>query len=640
MSFLIAILVIVAFSLSISYIFQKKFEYILPLTMAATSLLMYVAGLFGQRSVGLYLLITASVISVIYLIYKIIGNPVKITDVFKSSGFICFLIIIFVICIIIRGFVFSTWDEFSHWGLVIKNMYLTNDFGNLSDSTTIFKFYPPGVSLFLNFTTSFSKHFSEASALGGILALSYAQLIIIFTKIRHTDWKKILLITGVIFIAPLVFFEGFYSTIYVDAIMALIFANILYFNFSYQKKDAFYATYMSLQFYLLVSTKQIGIGLALIAFGAIIIDFIVSNKARPIKLFLKREKNKLVYILIPLLAGVISYISWKIYIKNHGISEGALSPSFLKLLDLFGPNAPPYRDLTIDNFVHNFFNIKQYGTISLSLFLWSIIIAFVMYCTYRIAALNKQRTFSLQLSTILGLYLYSGAILFMYLTAFSKYESTNLASVDRYIGTYLLCILILAVFILISYSIKSRTGIFSPNIKIASILIILLCIIPANSLVDSTILHKTSNDNRHAIRAPYEDAKLYGNLLDPKKDRIYVISQNNNGLDYYTLRYNFTPVPVQEQPIKPARDLVWSLGEPYSPNDLWTADISVDKWSKALEGFTYVYLYKIDNRFIDDYGQLFDNINNIRDTTMYHINKINNNIVLRPITIDGIRNQK
>ncbi len=606
------------------------------MAMAATSLLMYIAGLFEQRSVGLYLLTTASVISVIYLIYKIISNHVKITDIFKSSGFICFLIIIFVICMIIRGFVFSAWDEFSHWGLVIKNMYLTNDFGNLSNSTTIFKFYPPGISLFLNFTTSFSKHFSEASALGGMLALSYAQLIIIFTKVRYTDWKKMLLVAGIIFIAPSVFFEGFYDTIYVDAIMALIFANILYFNFSYQKKNAFYATYMSLQFYLLVNTKQIGIGLALIAFGAIIIDFITSNKARPIKLFLKREKNKLIYIIVPLFAGIFSYVSWKIYIKSHAISEGALSPSFLKLLNLFGPNAPPYRDLTIDNFVHNFFNIKQYGIISLSLFLWSTIITFIMYCTYKIAASNKQKNFSLQISTILGLYLYSGTILFMYLTAFSKYESTNLASVDRYLGTYLLCILILVVFILISYLIKSRSRLFSPNIKIAFILLILLCIMPINSLVDSTILQKTSNNNRHAIRAPYEDAKPYSNLLDPKKDRIYVISQNNNGLDYYTLRYNFTPIPVQE----PAKDLVWSLGKPYSTDDLWTADINVDKWSKALESFTYVYLYKIDDRFINDYGQLFDNVNVVRSMTMYHINKINNDLVLMPITIDDIRSQE
>lgn len=640
MSFLTAILVILILSLGISYRFEKKFEYILPLAMASTSLLMYMGSFFEQRSIGLWLIVIASIISATYLIYRIIRGHRQINRIFRSSGFIYFLLIIILICVIIRGFVFSTWDEFSHWGLILKNMYLTNNFGNLDNSTTLFKFYPPSISLFLNFATSFSKHFSESSALGGILALSYAQLAIIFTKVKHNDWKKILLITGIIIVTPLVFFDGFYNTIYVDAVMALIFANILYFNLSYRKKDIFYAIYMSLQFYLLVNTKQIGIGLAVIAFGAILIDFIASNKIKSIRSFIKRERKNLIYIFLPLLTGAISYISWKIYIGSHDIGEGVFSLTLSKFLNLFGPNAPSYRILTIDNFIHHFFIIKQYGVIFLSSFLWSIIIFFVLYCAYKMTIFCRQKTFLFQASTILGLYLYSGIILLMYLTAFSQYESTNLASIDRYLGTYLLCMLVLTIFILINYFTKSTLGRLSQNIKIAFLFVLLLCIIPIDSFIDNTILQTSSNNSRRAIRLPYEAVEQYSSLLNPKKDKVYVISQDSNGLDYYILRYDLTPVRIQNQPIKPLTDVAWSLGSPYSANDLWTVNASPEEWSNSLNNFTYVYLYKIDSQFINSYGQLFDSVSVIKDKTMYRIYKTNDKIVLKPVTAQDINGQR
>lgn len=625
MSFVIAILVIIILSLNASYIFQKKFEYMLPLTTAAVSLILYVFSFLGERSIGIYLILTTLIVSTIYLIYKIIHEHGRIIDIFKSSGFISFLLITLFICIIIRGFVFSTWDEFSHWGLILKNMFLTNDFGNLSNSTTLFKWYPPGISLFLNFTTYFSKFFSESSALGGILALSYAQLIIIFAKVKYNDWKKIILITGIILIAPLVFFNSFYSTIYVDAIMALIFANILYFNYSYHKRDVFWVIYMSLQFYLLVNTKQIGIIFALIAFATIIVSFIISSRLKSIKLFLSKKKNNLICIFIPLATGLATYLSWKLYIKSHNIVENFSINLSSNFLNLFRPDSPYYHKLTIVNFIHNFFEVRQYGTMFFSFFLWSVILALIMYCVHRIISKHKQKSFLFQISTILGLYLYSGIILLLYLIAFDEYESTTLASVERYLGSYFLGLLILVIFISIDYFIRLRKYHLSPGIKIASLLVVLLCVIPINNLINDTVLQSTSNTKKQQIRAPYERVNQYKNLLNPAKDRLYIISQNTKGFDYYVLIYNFTPIQTQ------VWSRAWSLGKPYSPDDQWTADITASEWSKTLVDFTYVYLYNVDDRFISDYGQLFEKTTDIKNTSMYRVDKTNGGIILRSI---------
>jgi len=628
MSFLFALSVIIVLSLNISYIFQKRFEYTLPMTTAAISLILYVSSFFGARSIGIYFILTTLAISVAYLIYKIVHEHGHIRDIFKSAGFISFLLIAVFIYIMVQGFVFSTWDEFSHWGLILKNLYSSNGFGNLSDSTTLFKWYPQGISLFLNFTTHFSNNFSESSALGGILALSYAQLMIFFTKIKYSDWKKILIITGIIITAPLVFFFGFYNTIYVDAIMALIFTNILCFSYSYPKKDAFYAIYMGLQFYLLVNTKQIGMLLALIAFATIVISYLYSaEKIKPLRSYIANKKNELIYILIPMVSGVLTYLSWMSYVKRNNIAENFSIDMFGNFLKLFQPGSPYYHELTMINFINNFFKISQYGAIYLSFFLWSILMILTLYCVHKLSGVRRQKNFMFQLLVAIGLYLYSGMILITILIGFDEYSATTLASVDRYLDSYFLGLFMVTIFMLIRYIINSREKRLSSTVKISFILFILLSIMPINNLLDNTLLQKTSTAARHQIREPYEDMMKYKNLLDPKKDKVYIIAQNTTGFDYYVLIYNFTP--VQTQPWS----RTWSLGKPYSLTDQWTADIPVGEWAKTLSGFTYVYLFNVDDRFINDYGQLFENINDIKNKTLYSVNKIGDSVTLKIVNL-------
>jgi hypothetical protein len=598
--------------------------------MAAISLVLYVTSFFNARWVGISTIIITSVFIVTLSALIRIKQHRTIKDPARSSGLIFMLIIIFAISAITYRFSLSTWnwDEYSHWALVLKNLYLSNNFGNLEGSTTLFKYYPQGVSLFQSFTTSFSNHFSESSALAGLLVLSYAQMITVFTTIKHTDWKKIIAVSGLLFITPFVFFDSFLSTMCADAVIALIFANVLFFNFSYSKKDLFYTIYMSLQFYLLVNTKQIGIVLAIIAFSAILVDQIVSNNPKPIKAFLKREKNKLMLSSLPMLAGYATYVSWKYYISGHNIPMGFSSPTLSDLLNIFSSKAPSYLPTTTVNFVHHFFSLKQYGVFNLSFFLWSILLIMVIYYVHRLQSNRIKKSFSFQLIIAIGLYLYAGIILIMYFTAFTEYESTNVASFDRYIGTYFLSLLVVALLLLIDYITKSKppTKHLPSDFKIILLIFILLCLIPTNYLVDNTILQKFSNSARRASREPYEDMRQYEKILNREKDRVFVISQNTTGLDFYILKYNFTP--IQTQQATPKTPNVWSLGKPYSSEDQWTIDLSPEEWAKTLENFTYVYLYNIDDRFISDYGKLFKNTNEIKSKSIYRVDKIRSKIIL------------
>lgn len=639
MSFLIASIIILAISLSVSYISQKKFEYTLPLTMAAISAVLYITSFFNLRRIGILGIVVISVFVFGYSIYTRIKTGRKIINTLQSSGLIFIILILVAISGLAHGFMFGTsnWDEYSHWALILKNLLISSDFGNLDGSTALFKYYPQGISLFQNFITSFSNHFSEGSALAGILALSYAQMIAIFTNIKYYDWKKIIIISLMIFITPVIFFENFYYSICVDAVMALIFANIMFFYHSYQKRDLFYAIYMIMQFYLLVNTKQIGIVFALIAFIAIIIDLISSDDSKSIALFLNRTRNKLIFYVLPIISGCITYISWKIYLIGHSIKEGFSSPTLSDLLNIFSPNAPYYFTTTKTNFTHHFFNLKQYGVLNFSFFLWSIILMIALYCTYLFRLNNKgKKYYSFQMIIAIGSYMYLGVIFIMYLTAFTQNESTNVASFDRYIGTYFLSLFALTLLLLVDLIIKSKPigKYFSPNFKLVSLAFIVFCLVPTNYLVDNTILQKYSNIARRTSRLPYEDMRKYENILDKERDRVFIISQNTSGLDYYILRYNFTPIQTQASSQVPDT-WSWSLGKPYSSQDEWTVNLSVGQWSQILKNYAYVYLFHIDSQFITDYGQIFENSNEVIDRTMYRVDKIDKVIVLKRVILDS-----
>lgn len=625
MSFLIAILVLVILSLNIAYIFKKKFEYTLPMTIAAVSLLFYLLGYLNIRSVGSHVVLSAVLLATIFSIYKIIRHKTKPFFVFKSSGLISFSAIILVVGFLASEFMFSSWDEFSHWGLVLKNLFQTDGFGNLGDSTTLFKWYPQGTSLLLNYITSFSSHFSESSALAGILAMSYAQLLVLFTKVKHTDWKKIALVTTIIFTLPLVFFGDFLGTVYVDGILALIFANVLFFIYSYRKKDALYATYLSLQLYLLVNTKQIGLFLGLIVMGIIVADFVYDRRRdiKKFKQFLASTKHDWIIMLTPLLTIAVTQLSWSFYLKLNHITSNFSAPSLATMRDLFFGNYPEHRSTIVGNFIHHFFDVRQFGPISMSYFLWAAIILCILYFIYtRQKRTTPRYSFTIQTLAVVGCYLYSGVLLVMYLTnftAYDEYEAINLASIDRYLGTYFLCLWVFASFALIVHFINRPHG----NLKIAALLLAILYFVPAGNLISDITMHRKTMADKQAMRATYGDIERYQRLFNQGRDKVFIISQKSSGLDYYIIRYNLTPNASSNPPRS------WSLGKPYSPDDQWTSDLTAAEWSTMLKQYTYVYLYDVDDRFIGDYGSLFEDMDSIKDNVMYRVEKTSNSISLK-----------
>lgn len=82
-----------------------------------------------------------------------------------------------------------------------------------------------------------------------------------------------------------------------------------------------------------------------------------------------------------------------------------------------------------------------------------------------------------------------------------------------------------------------------------------------------------------------------------KEDNIYFIAQNTAGYEYFMARYEYTPSHIIENE--------WSLGKKYSEEDIYTKNLTLEEFEKRLRDSTYIYLYKIDESFNENYGSLF-----------------------------------
>lgn len=608
-SFLVSVVLILALSACMSIIFRKRFEFTLPMSLAIASLILYLFSLFDMRSTGL-LAIKVGILSIsAYTLITALRSKVKnlFIDYLYPGLLLAFLIIIIAL-IVGRGFVFSEWDEFSHWGLILKMFFLTDGL-SAKDTAAFFHnpIYPVGYSLILNYFTSFSDTFNESNALRGFLFLSFSQLAILFIPLKKKGIKKNFLIALSVLLLPAIFFPGFYGTIYADAFLGLVFANIVLFHFYYRKIDWFYLFYMSLQLYLLVSTKQVGVILALIATISFTADHIKLGIENG--LALRHIAKKIFPLALPISTIFLTYLSWETYtgLNEYNTTLTQIHGATLKdVKDFILGEGPEYRYTTLKNFIYTFTTIRQFGGLSFSYFLW-------LASTLSVFLILKRRNSGNRVFTYIAIlsFVYFVFLLGAYLFTFIEYEALRLSSAERYIGTYLVALIVTCFATLITERYDYKRSI---SVLFLITTMFVLYIAPLNHVVRGTVFSKTANIDRQGMRAQY-DIQYYTNKMSADKDKVWIISQHDAGFDYWVLRYNFAPIKVSP-------NLSWSLGEPLDSSDIWSVPKSIEQWKKELQDYSYVYLHSINKQFIKDYGSLFMIPEHIDNKSLYKV--INN----------------
>lgn len=226
---------------------RKRYEEVLPITCAAYIFLLFVFGLLGILKTGVYVVFGLSILLYVWMaVYVSKEKCVKnFLSNFFTPAFLCFVILTAIFVYAIHGKLLDSWDEFSHWGDIVKVMATLDDFGTNPQSFSVFKSYPPGMTLFqyllqkINMLVS-GEQFSEWHIYVAWQMLAMAFLMPLLNKLSFK--KPVTIITALVtcFFAPWLFFTNVFTAVYIDAFLGFLAGAGLTMVFLHEEEDVFY----------------------------------------------------------------------------------------------------------------------------------------------------------------------------------------------------------------------------------------------------------------------------------------------------------------------------------------------------------------------------------------------------------------
>lgn len=170
---------------------KRRIEQTLAVSIFGIILLIYLSGLFTSFLPGYYLSLAFCAVCAVLLLKEIITGWDSVQKYVITPGFFFYLIAAVYFSATNMGRTFLSSDEFSHWGLAIKNFYYLNDFANLENATTSFKDYPPAASIWGWFSVKLWFRYAEGIIINAQDMLLVSLSIPCFSWIENKkDWKS------------------------------------------------------------------------------------------------------------------------------------------------------------------------------------------------------------------------------------------------------------------------------------------------------------------------------------------------------------------------------------------------------------------------------------------------------------------
>lgn len=109
---------------------------------------------------------------------------------FLCPGYIFYAVSCLYFFFLFKGQVFSSYDNFSHWALVVKQMLLTDRFPNFQDEIILFQSYPLGSSVFIYYVSKIVSTSSEGCRMSAQTMLSLSMILPLFTSLRIQSGRQ------------------------------------------------------------------------------------------------------------------------------------------------------------------------------------------------------------------------------------------------------------------------------------------------------------------------------------------------------------------------------------------------------------------------------------------------------------------
>ena len=617
-SFLFLLVCLSGSFLGFVFLYDKPLR-LVPISLMSLVGLLYIFGLLGMLEAGFF--ITSFFVLIIYMVFIMAFIFKKeVRETFKRS--VPRLLIVFGIFAILNycdnGILAHNFDEFNHWADVVKIMTQLDDFATNPMSDSWYKSYPPATALFQYYLQKLVLINRDNSFVEWRLYLAYHCFLLSFLAPVADDDRLTVFQKASVFlisvVTPLFFFKYTYDALMVDVLISIIGGITLSEVAFCRERDICYYLRVILSVGILTLLKDVGL-----VFSAVIILFLLADELPKAFVELKKEDKKagikrLLLALSPIILTAFYKLTW-----NGEIKRGEIVANFSGKIDfklffqmLISKNGDDYRQEVVNSAVSAFFE-RNFNVLffkvsymdMLLIFGAGLVAAFVVL--YKNKEYGRSAKYWIYPVTIIILMIgYSVFIAAMYAFKFGKNEALNLASYDRYMNIpYLLMLIVVlnAVRVCLSDSEKRTVG-------LAILVYCLLLFVDTTPLSD--FVGRKNVEKSIAYRSEYDliVQTIENNCSEGSK--VYFVSENDEGLDLRIVRYSVRPVSVANV-IKESRIATLPKSKKITP----------EEWMNTLtEGnFDYVAIHSVDEALGRDFGQCFENVDDIRPDTIFYLDK-------------------
>lgn len=614
LSIVVFILLLSSGSIFAGVYFNYRYEEIMPITAIGFVLIAYLLGIVNLLKYSFFVILVISIVLYGLAIYKIIKSK-NIKQVLSNTftpAFLIFVILCFVFILGTKGKLFDLNDDFSHWGDIVKVMVDIGDFGTNPNSGSLFKSYPPAMSLFQYLLERLNYYITGNIFIEWLCYYAYDILCVIvllplFSKVKFKNVTSIIAILATIFCIPCIYFDTSYLSLHIENFLAfLICAFALHMLFYDNSKLTIIRMLMMLSMFVITKDSGLLFG-GLFAVGFIVLHLLTNNK--------ETIKNRLI-ICISIIASVaIPKLLWELDIRiNNVVRSFGNRFDFVSLINVLRGNEVSYRKEVFNNFIdemvegHITFGlttkVPHFAIVGISIFVIIIVTALAKY----LKQTNTKNVIATRTTLILISIVFIVGMCISYMYKFSEEEALFLASFLRYISTIYLSLTLfslLALIIVVDEAVDKK--------EIYNSLIICLILFMTHFGFIVSFGFGTSAALSQQTRQGYYQEIVDKTNRNAQNSKIWFIEIEEGTEDRLVYKYCVRPNMVDgEYSIRTA------LGE----NDYFSIEMSVDEWKNELinGGYDYVTLFVIDDTFVEQYATMFENPEEIQGNSIYSIN--------------------
>lgn len=622
---IVFLLVIMSGSFYLAARFDKRFEETAIITIVSFVLICFLMGMIGLLRFAVHAVLIIALALYVLGVMVLVKNKEwkRFLNNFFTPGFVIFMVMCVVFLMGIRGKVFTDSDEFSHWGDVVKVMVQTGNFGSHPDSGSIFKSYPPGVSIFQYLFECIGalitgEEFVEWYCYFGLNILYVAVVLPVFRCLKFKNVMGMVAVVLATLCLPYMYFLPSFITLYVELLLAFMFAGLLLDMLFNEDKDIFFDIRFLLMLTFMVLTKDSGLLFA-IFFG---IAYVFIRYRGGISDF-KNKGNFVVYastaasVFVPKLLWSLNNV------LNHVNKSFGNKFDFVSFINVLLGKETGYRRKVMGNFIEK----MAYGYIEIGdtgIYLNYTVIAlillatfsFIVYLAVKKCKADKKEARVVEVTAYVLSIVYIVGLMITYMYKFSEFEAVELASFYRYV---LIVYLGLSLFLAYGFVIYvAKTDRYKRVFNLFIVALIVFCA-PMESVVTFT-------------SGAYVGASL--SLREPLQEYIDIINENveSGSKVWYIFEggSNETRLAVKYGIRPNYLDGDVSIRAVINEEDDGSEIYSAAEWMDLLcsRDYDYVATYHVDEQFIEDYGELFENKEDIGDDSIFAVDKENGKLVL------------